>query len=423
MLELSHKKVLVIGLGVSGRAAAEFLLHHGANVTGVDRNADLLKTNSDLAALRKMGLVTRHENDLLDCSSFDFTVVSPGVPTTQKQVQTVVAAHIPVFGEIELACRFLKNRCVGITGTNGKTTVTLLVTHVLNENGIKARAVGNVGTPLTAELLHEHDLKEVYVLELSSYQLETLESQFLDAAVILNITPDHLDRYVDMNDYAQAKIRIGKCLKENGKLYVENKCYQEYRNLFDNQRPFIYGYEEKTDHNKENNEAACALCQTLGVLKEDFERALQSFKKPPHRIEYVATINGVDFIDDSKGTNIDAVIRAVESCDKKCVLIAGGVDKGSAYTPWIAAFAGKVKGICAIGQAADKIKKELSPHLPVELFPSLDSAVKHAASLAGPGEVVMLSPGCSSFDMFDDYVHRGNEFKKSVKSLSQGEVS
>lgn len=446
MLELKNKTVLVIGLGLSGRSAACFLLKRGAAVWGIDGNRELLTNHPEVLELIKTGLIAKHESDAIDLGQFDFVVVSPGVPPHHPFYAGAQKAGIEIIGEIELACRFLDQPFLAVTGTNGKTTTTLLIAHVLNESGKLASALGNVGVPLTAELdSSEFGLDgHILVVELSSFQLETLKSKVIDAGVILNITPDHLDRYPDMQAYAAAKLRLKDCLKPKGNLYIFEPTYHEFADLLLDLKPLTYGYSPGctyyTDlqrvyfknaveyflppdyrglesHDVENMIAAYALCKEMGVTAEQFLKALESFKKPSHRLEFVRFLNDVAYYDDSKGTNIDAVIRAVNSLKGEIILIAGGVDKGAAYTPWIKAFAGKVKCVFAIGQAAFKIKHDLSHSLPVEERPSLEVAVKDATSLAKPGQVVLLSPGCSSFDMFRDYAHRGEEFKRIVNAL------
>lgn len=437
------KKSLIIGLGISGRAAAGFLLNQGASVKGVDRNYPSIQSLPAIIELQKKGLELGDEaSESVD--SYDFIVVSPGIPQDHPLYRLARQKGIEMIGEIELGCRAIKeNRIVGITGTNGKTTVTLLVTHVLNHCGKKARALGNVGMPLTEEIA-EISKEEILVLELSSYQLETLDQPVLDAAVILNITPDHLDRYASMNDYANAKIRIGMCLKPEGSFYIESKTNQSYKSYLDKFKIRSYGYEAehflssngegifreghsvfdlpndyrgKQTHDIENVMAAYALCHEMGVSPENFLKGLQTFKKPAHRIEFVRTIEGVHYYDDSKGTNIDAVMRAVQFLSGPIVLIAGGVDKGSPYTPWLEVFKDKVKYICAIGQSAAKIEQQLASLVPVKLCSDLEQAINHAAGVAEKGDYVLLSPGCSSFDMFKDYVHRGKEFQRLVQQL------
>lgn len=446
-----NKNVLVIGLGISGRAAAQFLLHQGAKVRGIDKNAELLQKNDALAVLRTQGLVTSHESQDLDMGQFDLVVISPGIPPTHPFYEAARRARIEIIGEMELACRAVSQKFLGITGTNGKTTVTMLAAHVLNQAGMSAKALGNVGVPIASEidLLSSQGGNEIIVAELSSFQLDTLSCQVMDAGVILNITPDHLDRYANMEEYARSKIHMKDCLKPDGVLYVEESAYRKYGKYFKSFKPMLYGYTSSCDlfsdgshlifhgknecvlppehrggksHNIENLMAAYALCREMGVAPEQFMRAFSIFEKPAHRIEFIKTIYGVSFYDDSKGTNIDAVIRAVELLKGQIVLIAGGVDKGAPYTPWIEAFSGKVRGICAIGQAAEKIKQDLSHAMPVEVVDSLECAVRYAAASAKPGENVLLSPGCASFDMFRDYAHRGDEFKKIVNALTLQDI-
>lgn len=445
MSEFKQKNVLVVGLGLSGKAAAQFLLKRGASVWGVDRNPNLVKKDKDILQLVQQGLIVCSEPQPLDLQRFDSVVVSPGIPPTNFYYAAALASGVEIMGEVELACRFIKQPLLAITGTNGKTTTTLLVAHVLNQSGKPARALGNVGVPLTSELDDNAKLENsILVVELSSFQLETLRANVIDAGVILNITPDHLDRYENMRAYAAAKIQMQKCMKPRGKLYLFEPTYRAYRDLFKGDKPLTYGYERDSDiyndfaqifykknkaydlpleyqgrenHDAENCMAAYALCKEMGVSTEQFVRALKTFKKPPHRLEFVRTINEVSYFDDSKGTNIDAVIRAVSTLKGEIILIAGGVDKGSAYTPWIEGFCGHVKQIFAIGEAAHKIKNDLAHHLPVEICLTLESAIKEATSLAKSGQSILLSPGCSSFDMFRDYAHRGNEFKSIVNAL------
>lgn len=442
-LTFAGKQVLVLGMGMSGRSAAEFLISHGASVQGIDRDANLLATHPEIQALKQAGLTVCPEKEFQKLSPFDFMVLSPGVPFSHPLVQEAQQAKMPIMGEIELGCQVSQNPMLGITGTNGKTTVTLLVTHVLRACGQSAKALGNVGVPFTRELLNL-DSKSAIVLELSSYQIETLYHQCLESGIILNITPDHLDRYQTMEGYAKAKCEMDRVLKPQGHLYMEEQAWQQYGYLVKRRQPLLYGYsttcfiytdlnhvfrdgkkkfelpaalKNKKSHDLENLLAAYALCAEKGVTGEAFIKSWKEFKKPAHRIEFVIERHGVRYYDDSKGTNLDAVIRAVQTLDGPVILIAGGVDKGSSYTPWLKEFKDKVKLICAIGQAAGKIHEQLAAGIPVMIFNSLDEAVKQATRSAQNGDTVLLSPGCSSFDMFKDYVHRGNEFQRIVREL------
>lgn len=418
MGRFSGKKALVIGLGISGKSAASFLLDRGAVVAGCDRNEALPSSDAEVAALCQRGLRFTSEGKMKSAEGFECVVLSPGVPPSHPCCVSARDLGIEVIGEIELACREISQKCFGVTGTNGKTTVTLLVEHVLKECGCNAMALGNVGTPLTSAVSQSGKSKEeMLVIELSSFQLDTLESVFLDAAVLLNITPDHLDRYGTMEAYAASKIAIGARIKPEGAFFVEEKCYRDYKPLFSTINVQLYGYSEKcgiyTDlkslfsngakvselpvtlqgkrsHDVENFMAAYALCSVAGVSAEQFVKAFATFKKPSHRIEHVKTVSGVQFYDDSKGTNVDAVIRAVEKFDGRVILIAGGVDKGFPYTTWADAFQGKVKAICAIGQAKDRIRSDLEDRIPVTLFADLQEAVIAAATIARKGDTVLL---------------------------------
>jgi UDP-N-acetylmuramoylalanine--D-glutamate ligase len=385
------KKVLVLGFGVSGKAAAALLRSRGIVVVAADKNPapDMFVDSADFPL-----------DDITQ------VVLSPGVSPTHPIVERALARQIEVIGEIESAFRLLKNRCIGVTGTNGKTTVTKLVEHVLNASGIPARAVGNVGTALSHYLLNPN-AAEVLVIELSSFQLETLETKKLLYSIYLNITPDHLDRYGSMREYAAAKARIQRCSEQ---LFVSRQVAAEYGDLF---KP---GIEIFGDH---NIEAAEVLCKKLGVGEQLFSEALKSFQKPSHRIELIGEVKGVQYINDSKGTNIDAVMYAVQSIDRPILLIIGGIDKGASYCPWIEKFQGRVKKIIAYGQAAFKMELELASFFPFQGVEKFESAFAVASSEAILGDCVLLSPGCSSYDQFRNAEHRGDEFKNRVQSLQQ----
>jgi UDP-N-acetylmuramoylalanine--D-glutamate ligase len=447
---LIGRRVLVVGLGISGVSAARFLLKRGAAVTCVDENEQLAECDANVKSLLQEGVRLIDGKAFSDIRQFDFVVVSPGIPRTQQHYRAALMNRIEVVGEMELACREIKTRTLGITGTNGKTTVTLLIAHILNSVGKKAITLGNIGIPLTMALDDpEIGAADIFVVELSSFQLETLQTSFLDHGVILNITPDHLDRYDSMQDYASAKMKLVSLIKPHGKVFLESKCAEEFLSLANRQesvclygyanespsRPGVYSdlskiyhqnnelmslplqYQGKKSHDLENIMAAYALCVEMGVTSNDFLTALQSFTKPSHRIEFVRTLSGISYYNDSKGTNIDAVIRAVESIEGPIILIAGGVDKGAPYAPWISAFGNKVKCIYAIGEAAKKIQESVRCHITVELCPSLEGAILQASKMAVKGDTVLLSPGCSSYDMFKDYTQRGNEFKRIVNAL------
>ncbi len=429
------KHALIIGMGKSGQAAYAFLHSKGFQVQGVDDSPSLVKS------LQEKGFIVSDDASL---EGIDLVVVSPGVPLKHPLYKQAVERGLEIIGEAELGFRFHQQRAVAITGTNGKTTVTLLVEHILNLSGKKARALGNVGHPLTTYFL-EPDPEEILVVELSSYQLETFNLPVFEAGVILNITPDHLDRYGNMQEYAAAKCRLQHCLTPKGVLYVNTQVLKEFSSLL--KKPYVtYGSEPEaffwTDrdvfkrgkyveavlsqdyrtrglHESENLLAAWLICRHFGVGVAEFLDFASSFQKPAHRIEFVAEIDGVLYYDDSKGTNIDATIQAVRAMPGPVVLIAGGVDKGASYAPWKEFLQGKIKTILAIGEAAEKIAQEMQGSFPVFIMGSLQEAVNAAKMAAKSRDVVLLSPGCSSFDMFRDYAHRGEEFKRYISYLGE----
>ncbi len=401
-----NKKVLVIGYGVSGRAAAGLLQRQGIDVIAVDKKPELgVLPDTANVSFEEIGQV----------------VLSPGVPSTHPLVQKALQRGIEVIGEIELGFRQIKNRCFGITAANGKTTTVLLTTHILNSAGKKARALGNVGDPISA---YVPDPEEILIVELSSFQLESLTSRCLDVGMVLNLTPNHLDRYGTMQAYVAAKARIRNCIKEGGALFISRQVEVEFGPFF----PGAENFEKEVDlinglsytklgmPSKQSVQAALLLCKRCGVTDADFLRGLETFQKPPHRIEWVAEIDGVSYYNDSKASNVQAVMHAVERLEGPIVLIVGGLHKGSSYLPWIA-FRGKVQQIIAYGQAAPLMELELASALPFRKVDRFAEAVQEAKIEAKEGDTVLLSPGCSSYDQFPSFEHRGEEFKRLVRGL------
>jgi len=403
-----QKKILVIGYGVSGRSSAAFLRAQGCEVVIVDKKAidGVLPDTPDLP---------------LD--GISQAILSPGIPHSHPLVQKVLQQKIEVIGEIELAFRHISNPCVGITGSNGKTTTVLLTTHILNSAGKKARALGNVGDSLTSYLLTPPDPSEILIIELSSFQLESLHSRCLDAALLLNITPNHLDRYSSFRSYAEAKALIQNCLKQNAPLYVSQQVQMEFSSLFTQTEIFEkevelinnLRYTQLDRPAKQQIQAAYLLCSRWGVEDSEFLQGLNTFCKPPHRIEWVAEIDGVSYYNDSKSSNLHSVMHAVGRFEGTVLLIIGGVHKGSSYKPWIESFRGKVRQIVAYGQAAPIMEQELSADFPFQRVEKFADAVEWAHKEARKQETVLLSPGCSSYDQFQSYEHRGDEFKRLVK--------
>ena len=407
-------KVIVLGLGISGKAAAHFLNKRGDKVLGVDR---IVQTFEEIQVVA--------ESSPIQLEGIDLVVKSPGITQTHPWVVAARARNVPIIGEIDLALAELKKKdktLFGITGSNGKTTTTLMAAHLLNVYGKKAIAAGNVGIPLIAQVDSEAD---VFVVELSSFQLEEIvENRVLDGAVILNITPNHLDRHPSFEHYRQAKLSIASCLKENAPLYVSEQVAKQCSSL-------LSGYEifdcmkEKVEtilslgyrvslypHDLENVTAAFLLTH---IPAEILKKGIETFARPPHRLEFVRRVAGVTYINDSKATSVDAVIKAVQAIQAPIILIAGGVDKGGAYYDWLPHFREKVVRVLALGAAAIRIKRELAPEIVVDLVSSLEEGVHMASKIAVTGCTVLLSPGCSSYDRFKDYQHRGETFKKIVE--------
>ena len=373
------KKTLIIGWGRSGKAAGAFLKKLGREYLVFDDNSEV----SDLPALGTIYL-----------SEISQIILSPGFDPRCTFIDEAKKRGIEVIGEMELGLRYVKNPCIGITGTNGKTTTTLLCAHFLNQSGIKAVSLGNIGTPLTEYLLDPAD--EVLVLEFSSYQIETLKSRSLDAVAILNISPNHLDRYDSFEHYRDTKLELKKFLKEDG-LYIEGKDCTE----------FVEGV------HPENYGIAKRLASYMGA--KSF--SLDGFERPEHRLSFVCKKEGVSFYNDSKSTNVESVIFAVESIDDPIILICGGVHKGFPYAPWKKAFQKRVKRVYAIGNSAKKIAKELESDFDIIFADSLEDAVKKAYLSAEKNDTILLSPGCSSFDHFKNYEHRGEEFIRIANNL------
>lgn len=394
-------RALVVGMGKSGRGAACFLLKLGYEVVGYDDRS-----------FEVLGVQKFQKNE-----AFDLVILSPGVPPTHP-----MAEHpCEVIGEAELAFRYMKNRCIGITGTNGKTTLTLLITHVLNQSGIQARALGNVGESLCEYLVNPQE-NEIIIAELSSFQLETLKTPILDHGVILNITPDHLDRYPSFEVYAQTKCRLKDLVKgdlvvtKDAAKFLSGKKLEvissdSYLHLTKKERYWrILGYDMAM--------FAYAICNKYGVTFEQFEESVKSFQKPEHRLEYVGEVKNIHFFNDSKGTNVEASLYAVSQVEGPIHLIAGGMSKKGSFDKWKTIFPGKVRKIFAIGETADQIAQELSETIPVKQFSSLEEAVREAFNEAQTGETVLLSPGCASWDQFSSYEERGKKFKQYVLELN-----
>ncbi|HEX4946019.1 MAG TPA: UDP-N-acetylmuramoyl-L-alanine--D-glutamate ligase [Blastocatellia bacterium] len=445
-MEIAGKKTLVVGLGKSGVAAAEFLQARGANVMGND--AQPIEKIAVAAQLQAQGIEVvagSHPVSLFENAAL--IVASPGVPLALEPFQKAKAAGVPIISEIELAARFLRGRLVGITGSNGKTTTTTLIGEVLINAGLPTQVGGNIGTPLISLVTTSRD-DGFTVIELSSFQLEAVESLHLFAAVLLNITPDHLDRYASMDDYAAAKANIFRnqtsedlAVLNADDARVAAMQTNAHKTFFSCKRALDEGVFLRGDdviarangvervliarnelgirgaHNLENVMATLAVGLACGAAPESMRKTIRNFKGVEHRLEFVAEIEGVKFYNDSKATNVDSTIKALEAFDNGVVVILGGKDKGGDYAPLAPLIQARCEHVILIGAAADKIGAALENTKPLHRATTMPEAVKLGKELAQAGDVVLLAPACASFDMFDNYEHRGRVFKEAVNAI------
>ncbi len=455
-MDLKGKKVLVVGLGKSGLAAALFLRRRGAQVTVSDvRSAEALA--KDIPALLEEGImVEAGGHGLLTFRRQDLIVVSPGVPLDTPELVQVRNFGLPVIGELELAARFLKGKMLAITGSNGKTTTTALLGEILKAAGLPTLVGGNIGVPVVA-LIDESTDETWSVLEVSSFQLESTELFHPNIAVILNITPDHLDRHGSFENYTRTKERIfaaqtgedslvlnadntpaaATAARSKGKVYlfsIEHPVTQGawveggwlvYRSGKDAATEKVLPVRAiplKGEHNVENVLAAVCAARLAGAQVEAIRSAIEDFRAVEHRLEYVATLNGVEFYNDSKATNVDATAKALAAFPPGIHLILGGKDKNSDYTQLAQLLRERVRAVYTIGSAAAKIESHLHGIISIHSCGTLDKAVSAAASAARPGDVVLLAPACSSFDQFESYEHRGRVFKQLVNECGSWKV-
>ena len=408
-------RALILGKGVSGRGAAQLLSSLGFSFS-----------------------YYRDGDELPDLSSFDFAVKSPGIPVNHKILRYLRAKKIPTLGEIELAFRFSRGRIASITGTNGKSTTTAIAHYSLKANGHKTFIGGNFGIPFS-EFALETDEETISVIELSSFQIEDLKSFRSDVSAILNITPDHMNRYKNFGEYVKSKLK----LIEQSDITILNLDDPELRKirgeniLFFSRREKANAYIEKDQividgnikiplrelplkgtHNQENYLAAALMLRVLGLKEEEIIKGLKAFRGLPHRTEEVGTVRGVKFINDSKSTNPDSLKKALESFEN-VILIAGGSDKGLDFSHLKEIVKRKVKTMVVMGETAELLKRTFSSLVPVKEVFSMEEAVREAFKKANRGDIVLLSPGCASFDMFRNFEERGEAFKKEVKKLEE----
>lgn len=437
------ERILIVGLGQTGVSVARFLGKKGKAITITDMKPEkeLAQTISELKDIRFTGHFGSHLRD--DFLNNDMIVLSPGVDSELPYIKEALNKGIKVVGEMELASAFVDRPIIAITGTNGKTTVTTLIGEIFRKAFGDVFVGGNIGNPLMNYVLNGGKAHFI-IVEISSFQLETIHRFHPETSVMLNITEDHLDRYRGFAEYKRAKLRIfenqtrddfavlNKNLSLRKKLEAKKLYFSTSETLKEgafyknnmmhvrlNNREFVYkrGISPLVGiHNTENLLAALIVSHIYGVEHDLIEEILSKFKGLPHRVEHVRVIKGVRFFNDSKATNVDATKRALESMDGEIILIAGGKDKGGSYRVIVDDLK-KVKALVLIGEAKDRIKEELSGYVKTYSEDDLNRAVKKAFAIAKRGDIVLFSPMCSSFDMFRDYKERGNIYKKIVESL------
>jgi len=469
---LENKKILVVGLARTGLSVARFLKDQGAQVTATDlREKDELGPYAQEALT--MGICLKlGAHKVEDFTESDLIVVSPGVSDTIAPLEAARRAGISVIGEVELAARYIREPIVAITGTNGKTTTTRLIGEMLKASGCEVFVGGNIGTPLI-DYLNAGIHADVIVAEISSFQLDTIESFRPKVGVLLNITEDHLDRYTDFRHYMHSKGRLFKNQQStdvailNGRdpAVVELESVIPGRRLYFNidsaevspdgltqseacakTHHFVSGARDgivirgkemtcslpgkapvilslakfrlKGEHNLENAAAASLAALVAGADSAGVQRALDTYEGLHHRLEYIGHVNGIQYYNDSKATNVDAVKRALESFDLPVILIMGGRDKSGSYALLKEPIKKRVKRLIAIGEAREKILSAVGGLTHCEGTRTLREAVHLAYQAAVPGDIVLLSPGCSSFDMFTDYAERGKAFCEAVRGLT-----
>jgi len=452
-LRLEGQKILVIGAGRSGIAASNFLSQKVAQVELAD-----IKSRQEFEAGLEASLnegikLTLGSYPSIDPGSYGMVVPSPGVPLKILPIAKAEELGIPVIGELELAYQFAGSPIIAITGTNGKTTTTTLTGEIFKAAGYRTLVAGNIGLPLIGEV-EKYSAGDVIVAEVSSFQLETTVSFKPQVGAILNITPDHFDRHVDMEGYTAAKTKIfgnqtaqdytvlnfDDPLTKNlasicpGSVIFFSRLHKLTRGVFVQDNWIVIRWAEKSHpvlpvselvipgpHNLENAMAAAACCWARGITVDVLARVLSEFKGAAHRLEFAAEIDGISYINDSKGTNPDATMKALQSYSKPIVLIAGGRNKGNSFNELSVLIKEKARAVVLIGESAGDIKKAVENRGGPEVYlaGTLPEAVRTASRIARRGDVVLLSPACASWDMFRNYEERGDLFKQAVMELKE----
>ncbi len=454
-IKLEGKRVLVVGLARTGVATALFCAARGAHVTANDAKAEAELTaaggtrSAALEEMRAAGVTLElggHREEIFVAQ--DLIIQSPGVPAEMACFVAARNADVPVWSEPELAWRFLRGRLVAITGANGKTTTTALVGHILSRAGIPTLVGGNIGTPLIS-LVEASSDECVTVAEMSSFQLETIAALRPDIAVWLNLTPDHLDRHASFQLYGQAKARIFENQVEDDaavlnaddpetpryapsgpRVYWFSRTKRVMNGAFVRDAEIVFrqnGDETvllrrgdiglRGEHNVENVLAAAAAAHLAGAAPASIAEGVRTFAGVEHRLEFVAEIEGVEYFNDSKATNVDATLKAIDAFDGNLLIILGGKDKGGDFTALREPLHRRAKLALTIGKAAEKITAEIDGAVPLQSAGTIERAVEIAHEQARPGDTVLLAPACASFDQFQNYEHRGRVFKELVHAL------
>lgn len=453
-MEHPNKKVLVVGLGKSGLSVARYLSKKGAQV-GVSELRE--ESELDRALLQdtwQLGIALEtggHKEETF--LNADMIIVSPGVPLDIGPLKAAEEAGIPILGEMELASRLTDTPIVAVTGTNGKSTVTAFLGSMLKGAGLEAFVGGNIGTPLMDYAAG--DWRADYALvEVSSFQLDTMQNFSPMISLVLNITPDHLDRYPDYEAYVQSKLsifrnqgagqyailndddqtlsqfepaggvsvlRYGLERRQNRQAHVQGMSIMAHLPGEKEQFFGLEGFKLPGRHNLENLMGVILVGLLLGIGPRIMQKTIEQFQGLPNRLEHVGTLRGVDFYNDSKATNVDAALRAVATFDRPIVLIAGGRHKGADYLPLVEASTGKVRKAIFLGEAKHILAEAFKGTIPFALAEDMRDAVSQSFSSSEPNDVVLLAPACSSFDMFTDYAHRGKVFREEVERLDHGD--
>lgn len=450
MIKLNGKRILVVGLARSGAAIARFLKARGAIVTVTDK-AEATTLGQLPLEMKQLGISTELGGHLQESFlNTDLIVLSPGVPHTLPQIKQAMDFSVPVMGEVELASMFIKEPIIAVTGTNGKTTTTTLISLMLDESGFSVFTGGNIGNPLT-DYVSQEKTSDMVVVELSSFQLDTIKRFRPKIAVLLNITEDHLDRYPSFNAYTRSKGRIFENQEKDDIAIINGddptslsigKVLQNRKYIFGaggsgysaviSRKKITFnlpGSETMVldlsqtklmgSHNRENIAAAALATLAAGGKLESVQTVANTFEGLPHRIQHIGTVRGIDWYNDSKATNMDAVVRALDAFDSPLVLILGGRNKGGNFLQLKDRILKNTRTVVAIGESAKEIKSALGSFVRVIEAESMEDAVVKSSEEAQEGDKVLFSPACSSFDMFKNYEHRGRVFADAVKQLKE----